>query len=84
MNNTLKEYLHKDTELSSLIELINQLDISSAFENPLKNLSKSKKCQNEGDPLIVNIKEELGEIIFKKTLQSVSRKPILFCNCDSK
>jgi len=75
MNKYIKEYLHKNTELSSLIELINQLDISSAFENPLKNLSKSKKCQNEGDPLIVNIKEELGEIIFKKHYREFLESP---------
>ena len=66
MNRALKSYIDIPRELSGMIGIIKELDNSYAFKDPLQNLTKTTQNQYQSDPLMINIKGELGELIYKK------------------
>ena len=49
-----------------MIEVIKQLDNSHAFHDPLRHLTRTTQNQYQSDPIMINIKGELGELIYKK------------------
>jgi len=59
-NALIKRYLGKQSELSAMIELIKDLDNSPAFQ--IKKVHSS----NTKEPLLENLKDKIGEVIFAK------------------
>ncbi len=66
MNRVIKRYLNSKGELSALVEVIKELDESFAFVDPFLTSPKIPIKKYHFDLLMINIKEELGELIYKK------------------
>ena len=66
MNHVIKTYMNQSRELSAMIELEIQLDNSHAFQDPLEKIPRATKSMYQMDPVMINIKEELGEILYKR------------------
>ena len=60
MNALVKKYIGKQSELSAMIELIADLDQTSAFK------VKRPKVSEEKEPILNSIKDKLGELIYLK------------------
>jgi len=68
-NSVIKRHMKRSMELCAMIELIQDLDTSHAFKDPLEGFTKTSQAQYQLDPIMVNIKEEVGELIYKKHYQ---------------
>lgn len=66
MNRVIKQYVGKTSELSAMIEMIETLDKAYAFEDPLEHVTRTAKNQYQLDLTMLNIKVELGGIIYSK------------------
>ncbi len=66
MNRVIKRYVNDKGEISAILEVIKELDDSFAFVDPLISFPQIPLKKYQLDPLMVNIKEELGELIYKK------------------
>ncbi len=66
MNKVIKNYVNKKSELAAMIEAIKELDNSYAFTDPFKQLPSQFQTQYQADPIMANIKKDLGELIYKR------------------
>ncbi len=80
MNRLIKRYLNDKGELSAIIEVIKELDESFAFADPLITSPTIPFKKYQLDPLMINIKDELGELIYRKHYQQYCESKHYSCS----
>lgn len=69
MNKHIKRYMDSSKELSEAINLIMDLDKSSAFSFPAENIDLKRDFVS--DLIMKNLKDEMGDVIYKMNLFTI-------------
>ena len=57
--------MNNNSKFSSVVDFINQVEASQAFQDPLETTTNLMRSQYESDPIVLSIKEEVGNIILR-------------------